>query len=162
MLSNKELTSKNNERKELFTTICKDANIMINQEENDFFIDLVNDISLTKDLARGEVNLATLYVYNTNTLNRMYRVGTILNRPRQTDEEMNFVHEYIDSCCVEFAKVGYDIGLIRFRKNVNSLVNKVYGEDTNMYDAIIQTSNDLDNLIANKKEPKTKKIKKSV
>ena len=162
MLSNVELTDKNNERKELFTNICNNSNILVNQEEKDYFLDLVNDISLTKDLARGEVNLATLYVYNSYTLNRMYRVGTILNRPCQTDEEMSFVREYIDSCCVEFAKVGYDIGLIRFRKSVNSLVSKVYGEDTSMYDAIIHASNDLDNLITNKKKPKTKKIKKSV
>ena len=97
-----------------------------------------------------------------NLLFLIYGFELIINFQASNHDELSFVREYIDSCCVEFAKVGYDIGLIRFRKNVNSLVSKVYGEDTSMYDAIIQASNDLDNLITNKKKPKTKKIKKSV
>ena len=85
----------------------------------------------------------------------MYIVGTILNSGNPTKEQKEYVNSYIDSCCVDYAKVFYEVGLIKFKDDITKVINTIYG-DVDFYEALIATSTTLDDLI-NMGNKKTKK-----
>ena len=133
-------------RRELFNNLFVNPKDNIDRDSVNCFLDLVDDISLTKDLASGKIRRASLGICDENALDRMCRVGTILNSDEQTPVQIEYVCEYIESCCVELAKSYYEIGLNRFKTTVNNVVDKLF-EEIDMYDAVIGTSKSLDSMI---------------
>ncbi len=161
MMNDKNQLNKIAMRKDLFNVLFVDPKNNIDAMSIEFFLDLVNDISLTKDLAKGEVDLTSFCPGDTNVLNRMYRVGSILNKEEKTSKQMAFVYGYIDSCCVDLAKSYYEIGLVEFKDRVEKVINTLY-EDVDFYDAVLGTSNSLDSIMEHHDEKRTKALKKTV
>lgn len=160
MLNDENQITKAKMRRETFKKLFIDPKDNLDITSVDYFLDIVDEISLTKALANGEVNLTVFRPNDTPLLNRMYRVGSILNREEKTPEQVKYVHDYIDSCCVDLGKICYEIGLVTFKNKVNDVINTLYG-DVDFYDAIIGTSNSLDSIIEHDTK-KQKALKKTV
>lgn len=137
-----------------------DFNFETSEKEKRYFLDLIDELSITKDLANGEINLAAFTNLDSNTLNRMYRVGSFLNKSNPTDEQISEVYSYIDSCCVEYGKMLYEVGMVNFTNGVKKIINGLYG-DVEFHEGVIKAVNTFDVLIEdNTKKPKT--MKKSI
>ena len=160
MINDDNQITKAKMRRETFKKLFIDPKDNLDITSVDYFLDIVDEISLTKDLANGEVNLNSFGPYDVRLLNRMYKVGSILNKEEKTPEQLEVVHDYIDSCCIDFGKSYYEIGLVRFKNKITDVINSLY-EDIDFYDAVIGTSNSLDSIIEHDRK-KNKTIKKTI
>ena len=121
-----------------------------------YFMDIVDDLALCIDLRLG-------YIENTSNIdkriiNRMYTCGECL---LDSDDELNksFIDSYIDSTIVEYAKFGYEVGLILFKEKLNSFTKKCFNKSTTDYhDAIITLTKKLTISGPEKPKQKTKKL----
>jgi len=146
MLLDENQINKSKLRRELFNNLFVNPKDNIDSDSVNCFLDLVDDLSLTKDLASGKIKRISLGICDDKALDRMDKVGSILNSHERNPIQLEYVCEYIESCCVELAKLYYEIGLNKFKNKVNNVVESLF-EEVDIYDAVIGTSQSLDSII---------------
>ena len=160
MISDEYQVYRMRERREKFNTLCDNFKIDSDDRGRDYFIDIVDELSIAQDLAKGIVDLNTVSGIDAHSLNRMYRVGSILNKDEISEEQMEVVYDYMDSCFIEYGKVLYEVGLVEFKRKIKNIVDTLY-DDLSIYDGILDVTDSLnyyvDKDIKNKKGKKKKK-----
>jgi len=155
MFTDEKQKEKSKLRRITVKQFIKDKNI--DEKSFTYFMDIVDDLSLCLDLRLG-------YVENTSNIdkrviNRMYTCGDCL---LNSDDELNktFIDSYIDSIIVEYAKFGYEVGLVLFKDKLNSFTKKCFNKSNiDYHDAIITLTKKLTINGPKKLKPKTKSIK---
>ena len=102
----------------------------------EYFLDVLNEIGESMDLARGIVDLSGRNMdldYVRNAFNREKRIGNILLADKVFEDDKDEVDSYIDSICVEYAKFIHEgVGLINFKNRVQEITNLL--TDSSEYD----------------------------
>ncbi len=128
----------------------------IDEKSFTYFMDIVDDLALCLDLRLGHIEDTTNI--DRRIINRMYTCGECL---LDSDEELNktFIDSYIDSTIVEYAKFGYEVGLVVFKEKLNSFTKKCFNKSNiDYHDAIITLTKKLTINGPEKPKQKTKTI----
>ena len=96
-----------------------------------YFMDIVDDLSACIDLKLGDIEDTSNY--DSHALERMYFCGECLLNEEQDDISNSFINQYIDSVIVEYAKFGYEVGLVFFKDKLNQFASDYYNKDIKDY-----------------------------
>ena len=122
--------------------------IEFTKKEMNFFSDLVSDLCICMSLNESKLEYKS---GNEALYDRMNKVGGILNSDEINELEREFVVSYLNSCRLELANFGYEIGLRRFNNDVNSCCRKI-NDSQNVDDTLIQFARIMYNPVEEKEE----------
>ena len=136
MFNDEKQLEKAVKRRKIVKQSIKDNNKNIDNESFIYFMDLVDDLSSCIDLKLGNIN--NVSDFDPKSLERMYLCGECLLTDPKDDTNKEYINQYIDSVIVEYAKFGYEVGLLFFKDKLNDFTKNYFGKNINDYhDGII-------------------------
>ena len=125
----------------------------IDNKSFEYFMDVIDDLSSCIDLKLGKID--NVSKYDPKTIERMNLCGECLLNEELDETSKEFVDQYIDSVIVEYAKFGYEVGLLFYKDKLNDFTNKYYNHGIKDYhDALIRMTK---SFTANETEKKSNK-----
>ena len=152
MFDDEEQIEKSEKRRKKVKQSIKDNNKDIDSESFTYFMDLVDDLSSCIDLKLGKIS--DIPNIDPNCLERMYLCGECLLTDTNDETTRLYLNQYIDSVVVEYAKFGYEVGLLFFKDKLKNFTQKYFGKKVDDYhDGIISLTESFQ-----KEEKKSKKL----